>query len=271
MFGLFEKSPVPKKEVHVPVAEPADPKDAKAMFQKGTPLPSVLGERPFEGYTTLDGESVGEQAEIRRFNEARGFVPVENLSSQVLVPRIPAKEAEAPVQDSEGVLVRQQALEMPQGVEGQELVLALEAKQNEFKRYFEEKWKGKMWESSTEKDADLECLATLQGRVAGARRRGESSERSRIILGKIGETQHEQMRTDVVSTQEKLLGKLNETPLAEADTRRGIQEDIRELGALLKPENKEALRVWWDAHSQLGSFPGTSSSKGEDGKSDWSR
>lgn len=154
---------------------------------------------------------------------------------------------------------------MPKGLEGEALAVALEAKRDEFKRYFEEKWKGKMWESNPEKDADLECLGALQGRAAGARRKAEASGTNRVVLEKIEKTELAQMHADVLSAQQSLLAELSRTPVAETDTRRQIQSDMKELRTLLKSGTEQDLRKWRDAHAQ------PLSPVGEDDESEWSR
>ena len=227
-----------------------------------TSVPSAPESVSFEGYTTLDGERISAKTEIKAFNRAHGFSPVNDSPIQ-----IPTSKESGPktvsVEPSEASAVRQQALEMPGDMSGEELVVALEAKQNEFKKYFEEKWKGKMFEENAERDADLECLARLQGRVIAERMKIGSGEKRPDFpesqpaetispaLERIVSTELEQMRTDVVSTQEKLLTELNGTPPTETDARRKIHKEIQRLGVLLKPENEQDLRAWWDTQSEL--------------------
>lgn len=247
MFGFFEKPQQPKKEVRMPASNPVRPENVPAEFRSGGVVPSTGTDQPkkFAGYETLDGEPTDEQTEIRRFNETRGFSPVDGAPYQSLASKTAEREAVVPVKtvetvesaDTEAGLIRQQALEIPKGLEGEALAVALEAKRDEFKRYFEKKWDKKMWESNSEKDADLECLAVLQGRAAGARRKAESSEKSRMIMEKVAQAEGARIREDILSVQRAFLAELNQTPVAEAATRRQISSEIARLGALLKSEH----------------------------------
>lgn len=238
MFGFFEKSQTSKKEVRMPALKPVNPENVPAEFRAGGVAPSTGTDqsKQFTGYETLDGELIDGKTEIDRFNAARGFGPVEGASNTSVIPETPQQEATVSTEAVEFVdgadagLIRQQALEIPKGLEGEALAVALEAKRDEFKRYFEEKWKGKMWESNPEKDADLECLAVLQGRAAGARR-------GAAIREGIAQAEGEQTRADILSVQQAFLAELNKTPVAEAATRRQISSEIARLGALLKSEH----------------------------------
>lgn len=265
MFGLFEKSQAPKKEVRMPASKPVRPENVPAEFRSGV-VPSTGTDQPkkFTGYETLDGELIDGKTEIDRFNAARGFSPVNDVSNRPTTSETPRQEGVVSAK-VEADLIRQQALEMPKGLEGEALAVALEAKRDEFKRYFEEKWKGKMWESNPEKDADLECLGALQGRAAGARRKAEASGTNRVVLEKIEKTELAQMHADVLSAQQSLLAELSRTPVAETDTRRQIQSDMKELRTLLKSGTEQDLRKWRDAHAQ------PLSPVGEDDESEWSR
>jgi hypothetical protein len=238
MFGFFEKSQTSKKEVRMPALKPVNPENVPAEFRAGGVVPSTGTDqlKQFTGYETLDGELIDGKTEIDRFNAARGFGPVEGASNTSVIPETPQQEAIVSTEAVEFVdgadagLIRQQALEIPKGLEGEALAVALEAKRDEFKRYFEEKWKGKMWKSNPEKDADLECLAVLQGRAAGARR-------GAAIRESIAQAEGEQTRADILSVQQAFLAELNKTPVAEAATRRQISSEIARLGALLKSEH----------------------------------
>jgi hypothetical protein len=238
MFGFFEKSQTSKKEVRMPALKPVNPENVPAEFRAGGVVPSTGTDqlKQFTGYETLDGELIDGKTEIDRFNAARGFGPVEGASNTSVIPETPQQEATVSTEAVEFVdgadagLIRQQALEIPKGLEGEALAVALEAKRDEFKRYFEEKWKGKMWKSNPEKDADLECLAVLQGRAAGARR-------GAAIRESIAQAEGEQTRADILSVQQAFLAELNKTPVAEAATRRQISSEIARLGALLKSEH----------------------------------
>lgn len=214
MFGFVEKSQTSKKEVRMPALKPVNPENVPAEFRAGGVVPSTETDqsKQFTGYRTLDGELIDARTEIDRFNAARGFSPVEGASNISVIPETPQQEVVVPVKtveavesvDTEADLIRQRALEMLEGLEGEALAVALEAKRDEFKRYFEEKWKGKMWESNPEKDADLECLVVLQGRAVGARRKAEVSGTNRMVLEKIEKVELEQIRADVELAQQKL-------------------------------------------------------------------
>ena len=275
MFGFFEKPQQPKKEVRMPASNPVRPENVPAEFRSGGVVPSTGTDQPekFTGYETLDGEPTDEQTEIRRFNETRGFSPVDGAPYQSLASKTAEREAVVPVKtvetvesaDTEAGLIRQRALEMLEGLEGEALAVALEAKRDEFKRYFEEKWKGKMWESNPEKDADLDCLAALQGRAVGARRVAEANGTNRVVLEKIEKTELAQIQADALSTQQSLLAELSRTPVAETDIRRRIQSDMKQLRKLLKSGTEQDLRKWRDARSQ------PLSPVGEDDESEWTR
>lgn len=237
MFGLFERSQAPKKEVRMPASKPVRPENVPAEFRSGVvPSTGTDQSKKFTGYETLDGELIDGKTEIDRFNAARGFGPVEGASNTSVIPETPQQEATVSTEAVEFVdgadagLIRQQALEIPKGLEGEALAVALEAKRDEFKRYFEEKWDKKMWELNPEKDADLECLAVLQGRATGARR-------GAAIRESIAQAEGEQTRADILSVQQAFLAELNQTPVAEAATRRQISSEIARLGALLKSEH----------------------------------
>jgi len=274
MFGFFERSQAPKKEVRMPASKPVRPENVPAEFRSGVvPSTGTDQSKKFTGYETLDGELIDGKTEIDRFNEAHGFSPVDGAPYQSLASKTPQQEAVVPVKtvetvesaDTEAGLIRQQALEMPEGLEGEALAVALEAKRDEFKRYFEEKWKGKMWESNPEKDADLDCLAALQGRAVGARRVAEANGTNRVVLEKIEKTELAQIQADALSTQQSLLAELSRTPVAETDIRRRIQSDMKQLRMLLKSGTEQDLRKWRDAHSQ------PLSPVGEDDESEWTR
>ena len=247
MLGFFEKPQIPKEEVRIPTSKLVRPGNVPAEFRAGGVVPSTETDqsKQFTGYRTLDGELIDARTEIDRFNAARGFSPVEGASNISVIPETPQQEVVVPVKtveavesvDTEAGLIRQQALEIPKGLEGEALAVALEAKRDEFKRYFEKKWDKKMWESNSEKDADLECLAVLQGRAAGARRKAESSEKSRMIMEKVAQAEGARIREDILSVQRAFLAELNQTPVAEAATRRQISSEIARLGALLKSEH----------------------------------
>ena len=214
MLGFFEKPQIPKEEVRIPTSKLVRPGNVPAEFRAGGVVPSTETDqsKQFTGYRTLDGELIDARTEIDRFNAARGFSPVEGASNISVIPETPQQEVVVPVKtveavesvDTEADLIRQRALEMLEGLEGEALAVALEAKRDEFKRYFEEKWKGKMWESNPEKDADLECLVVLQGRAVGARRKAEVSGTNRMVLEKIEKVELEQIRADVELAQQKL-------------------------------------------------------------------
>ncbi len=276
MFGLFEKSQTSKKEVRMPALKPVKPESVPAEFHAGGVAPSTGADQSkrFTGYRTLDGELIDGKTEIDRFNEAHGFGPVDGAPYQSSASKTLQQEAVVPVKTVETVesvdnteprLIREQALEMPEGLEGEALAVALEAKRDEFKRYFEEKWDKKMWESNPEKDADLDCLAVLQGRAAGARRKTEASGTNRVVLEKIEKTELAQIQADALSTQQSLLAELSRTPVAETDTRRRIQSDMKQLRKLLKSGTEQDLRKWRDARSQ------PLSPVGEDDESEWTR
>jgi hypothetical protein len=238
MFGFFEKSQTSKKEVRMPALKPVNPENVPAEFRAGGVVPSTGTDqlKQFTGYETLDGELIDGKTEIDRFNAARGFGPVEGASNTSVIPETPQQEATVSTEAVEFVdgadagLIRQQALEIPKGLEGEALAVALEAKRDEFKGYFEKRWARKMWKSNPEKDADLECLAVLQGRAAGARR-------GAAIRESIAQAEGEQTRADILSVQQAFLAELNKTPVAEAATRRQISSEIARLGALLKSEH----------------------------------
>ena len=243
MFGFFEKSQTSKKEVRMPASNLVRPENAPAEFRSGVvPSTGTDQSKKFTGYETLDGELIDGKTEIGRFNAARGFDPVENVPYQSAVSGTAEQEAVLPVKsagvvestDTEAVLIRQRALEMPEGLEGEALAVALEAKRDEFREYFEAKWKGSMYEPNPEKDADLKCLAALQGRAAGARRKAESSEKSRMIMEKVAQAEGARIREDILSVQQAFLAELNQTPVAEVAARRQISSEIARLGALLK-------------------------------------
>ena len=275
MFGFFERSQAPKKEVRMPASKPVRPENVPAEFRSGVvPSTGTDQSKKFTGYETLDGELIDGKTEIDRFNEAHGFGPVDGAPYQSSASKTLQQEAVVPVKTVETVesvdnteprLIREQALEMPEGLEGEALAVALEAKRDEFKRYFEKKWDKKMWESNPEKDADLDCLAVLQGRAAGARRKTEASGTNRVVLEKIEKTELAQIQADALSTQQSLLAELSRTPVAETDTRRRIQSDMKQLRKLLKSGTEQDLRKWRDAHSQ------PLSPVGEDDKSEWTR
>ncbi len=275
MFGFFERSQAPKKEVRMPASKPVRPENVPAEFRSGVvPSTGTDQSKKFTGYETLDGELIDGKTEIDRFNEAHGFGPVDGAPYQSSASKTLQQEAVVPVKTVETVesvdnteprLIREQALEMPEGLEGEALAVALEAKRDEFKRYFEEKWDKKMWESNPEKDADLDCLAVLQGRAAGARRKTEASGTNRVVLEKIEKTELAQIQADALSTQQSLLAELSRTPVAETDTRRRIQSDMKQLRKLLKSGTEQDLRKWRDARSQ------PLSPVGEDDESEWTR
>lgn len=276
MFGLFEKSQTSKKEVRMPALKPVKPESVPAEFHAGGVAPSTGADQSkrFTGYRTLDGELIDGRTEIDRFNEAHGFGPVDGAPYQSSASKTLQQEAVVPVKTVETVesvdnteprLIREQALEMPEGLEGEALAVALEAKRDEFKRYFEKKWDKKMWESNPEKDADLDCLAVLQGRAVGARRKTEASGTNRVVLEKIEKTELAQIQADALSTQQSLLAELSRTPVAETDTRRRIQSDMKQLRKLLKSGTEQDLRKWRDARSQ------PLSPVGEDDESEWTR
>lgn len=276
MFGLFEKSQTSKKEVRMPASKPVKPESVPAEFHAGGVAPSTGADQSkrFTGYRTLDGELIDGRTEIDRFNEAHGFGPVDGAPYQSSASKTLQQEAVVPVKTVETVesvdnteprLIREQALEMPEGLEGEALAVALEAKRDEFKRYFEKKWDKKMWESNPEKDADLDCLAVLQGRAVGARRKTEASGTNRVVLEKIEKTELAQIQADALSTQQSLLAELSRTPVAETDTRRRIQSDMKQLRKLLKSGTEQDLRKWRDARSQ------PLSPVGEDDESEWTR
>lgn len=248
MFGLFEKSQTSKKEVRMPALKPVKPESVPAEFHAGGVAPSTGADQSkrFTGYRTLDGELIDGRTEIDRFNEAHGFGPVDGAPYQSSASKTLQQEAVVPVKTVETVesvdnteprLIREQALEMPEGLEGEALAVALEAKRDEFREYFEAKWKGSMYEPNPKKDADLKCLAALQGRAAGARRKAESSEKSRMIMEKVAQAEGARIREDILSVQRAFLAELNQTPVAEAATRRQISSEIARLGALLKSEH----------------------------------
>ena len=275
MFGFFERSQAPKKEVRMPASKPVRPENVPAEFRSGVvPSTGTDQSKKFTGYETLDGELIDGKTEIDRFNEAHGFGPVDGAPYQSSASKTLQQEAVVPVKTVETVesvdnteprLIREQALEMPEGLEGEALAVALEAKRDEFKRYFEEKWDKKMWESNPEKDADLDCLAVLQGRAVGARRKTEASGTNRVVLEKIEKTELAQIQADALSTQQSLLAELSRTPVAETDTRRRIQSDMKQLRKLLKSGTEQDLRKWRDARSQ------PLSPVGEDDESEWTR
>ena len=275
MLGFFEKPQIPKEEVRIPTSKLVRPEDVPAEFRAGGVVPSTETDqsKQFTGYRTLDGELIDARTEIDRFNAARGFSPVEGASNISVIPETPQQEVVVPVKtveavesvDTEADLIRQRALEMPEGLEGEALAVALEAKRDEFKRYFEKKWDKKMWESNPEKDADLDCLAVLQGRAVGARRKTEASGTNRVVLEKIEKTELAQIQADALSTQQSLLAELSRTPVAETDTRRRIQSDMKQLRKLLKSGTEQDLRKWRDARSQ------PLSPVGEDDESEWTR
>lgn len=275
MFGFFERSQAPKKEVRMPASKPVRPENVPAEFRSGVvPSTGTDQSKKFTGYETLDGELIDGKTEIDRFNEAHGFGPVDGAPYQSSASKTLQQEAVVPVKTVETVesvdnteprLIREQALEMPEGLEGEALAVALEAKRDEFKRYFEKKWDKKMWESNPEKDADLDCLAVLQGRATGARRKAEASGTNRVVLEKIEKTELAQIQADALSTQQSLLAELSRTPVAETDTRRRIQSDMKQLRKLLKSGTEQDLRKWRDARSQ------PLSPVGEDDESEWTR
>lgn len=253
----FRKNSEPasaKEERRVPGSIPVKPEPLAESGASG-----VNEKDSFTGYKLMDGTLIDEHTELDQFDAARGFIRVDGSVGQDAASKTPERENAVEAQDSlEADLIRQQALKMPEGLQEKELLAVLEQKTKEFAEYFDQKWKGKMFESNFEKYVDFECLAKLQGRTAAARV-------NKMRLEKIAKVEIEQMRGDLLTEQGKLLEELNRTPVEEVEIRRDIQVRIRELGNLLKPENEKKLRAWWDQQTQVpfGDISG-------DG-SDWSK
>ncbi|MBP7811256.1 MAG: hypothetical protein KA054_00210 [Candidatus Moranbacteria bacterium] len=278
MFGFGERSKEPKKEERMPAARVVVPEEVPKKIAGGALSAEGSKEEGFGGYATLDGELIDGRTEMRRFEDARGFSLVDDASSRPTTPETSQQEVivSAKVATTEIDLTRQRALEMPDGLEGEALAAALEAKRDEFKKYFEEKWKGRMWESNPAKDADLDCLIALQGRAAGARQRVESSGANRMVLKKITEAEAEeelaQIHADIVPALQRLLGELAQVPLDETERRRQIQAGMKDLRTLQKSGTEKDLREWRDAHARHSPSPvGEPDEYDEYNESDWSK
>lgn len=205
---------------------------------------------PKHEYTTMDRRNLRVL-----FDSSYSFATEDNRASYKQGFGTPAQEVVPEAQENrEAESAREQALEIPKGLEGEELLRALETKLANFTAYFDTKWKGRTFgNKNLEKEADLDCLAALQGRVSGERARIQrhnftlrrTQERAEDVA-RINQVELEQMRADLVSAQGKLLEELRTTPMSEGDTRRQIHERMRILGKLLKPENEQSLRTWWN-------------------------
>ncbi len=245
---------------------------------EGIPIDASSKPVQFKGYMTIDGAVIDGRTEVEQFNAARGFNRIDGSVGQAAVPKTPGGEMVPEVPDnSEADSVRQQALKMPEGLQGEELLVVLEQKTREFTAYFDQKWKGKMSENNPERDADLDCLAKLQGRAAAARVK-------KMRLEKITNVEIGQIRADIEMEQRKLLQRFSDIPSTEEEYRRNITMSIRELGHLLKSGTEAELRAWSD--SRMREFIPLAQSRGErevtefgqtstdsvlDGDSDWSR
>jgi len=242
--------------MHFGVERPSARKGDRTQTPTDLPSFEVPG---FTGYTDLDGASLpSEQAAMHQFNQVRGFVSVnEQSGDQEESPRSPEiqKVDSVPSSDTDAAQVRQRALELPKGLSEDALHETLKIKLAEFATYFDQKWKGRdlFQERNSEKDADLECLATLQGRIAACRVRiQKASARSeqegvrQEELARIAHVELEQIRGDVLSEQGKLLAEWNGAPTTAIYQRRRLYNKMRQLSGLLKPENEQALRDWWN-------------------------
>ncbi len=248
------------EEVRMSARASVDPKDLVDALA-GVEVPSETKDIPipFTGYKTISGEPIDKGTEIRIFNRAQRFDTVDGSTSHIAVPKKTGKEMATKLEmlDAAAGMIRQQALEIPEGLEGEALLQALETKLADFTTHFDAKWKGKMFgNEDPEKEADLECLAKLQGRVS---REQAQIQRHNFVLrrtqdrvedvARIDQVELEQMRADLISAQGKLLEELNTTPISEVDDRHQIHEQMRRLGKLLKSGNEQSLRTWWDEHA----------------------
>lgn len=215
-------------------------------------------------YTTIDGINHGELFDLNR-----NFIPVDGTANRVSAFKTPAKEAVPEAQDNrEAELARQQALKIPEGLQGKDLLTALEVKRDEFASYFDTKWNGKIFEDNPEKDADFDCLAMLQGRAAAARVKVKYGEEIQMRLEKIAQAEIAQIRANLQTEQRKLLEELNRTSADDSNIRRDIHASIRKLGDLLKPENEKKLRAWWDERAQSPSVGREQTSSGNNSSDD---
>lgn len=245
---------------------------------EGIPIDASSKPVQFKGYTTIDGAVIDGRTEVEQFNAARGFNRIDGSVGQAAVPKTPGGEMVPEVPDnSEADLVRQQALKMPEGLQGEELLVVLEQKTREFTAYFDQKWKGKKFENNPERDADLDCLAKLQGRAAAARVK-------KMRLEKITNVEMGQIRADIEMEQRKLLQRFSDIPSTEEEYRRNITMSIRELGHLLKSGTEAELRAWSDSRMrefiplaqsrderEVTEFGQTSTDSVLDSDSDWSK
>jgi hypothetical protein len=242
------------------------PFEGRALHTRGQEKPRTSTDLPdfempgFTGYTDLDGKlSTGSVQEAQRqFEALRGFSSVkeeEPVVQKAASQKSPETQKVEPiVLDEDTILAQQKALEMPRDLSEEMLLQALEAKLEEFKVYFDQKWKGQnLFQTHAAKDADLECLATLQGRITAQRRttrnvvaHTEQEKKRQEELERIAQVELAQIRGDVLLAQGKLLAEWNGAPITAVYQRRRIYNQMKRLGSLLKPENELALRAWWN-------------------------